>query len=60
MTGSADICNAVHVQMALTPKGSKSGLMVKSWSWSIYCESVTKVSSGILKYAYESTTRCSC
>lgn len=39
------------MQQVLTPKGSKSGLMVKSWSWSMYWESVTKVSRGILKYA---------
>ena len=33
----------------LTLKGSNSGLIVKSWSWSIYWESVTKVSKGIWK-----------
>ena len=38
----------------------KSGEKVKSWSLSMYCESVTSVSSGMPAYWYPPTTSASC
>ena len=56
----SSICQRGPQTRTAMDDSEKSGENVKSWSLSMYCESVTSVSSGMFAYWYPATTSASC